>query len=122
MGKGESKVSGAPSLDPAKEGDSSLSSNKHSASANPGSAKGTSTKNIGSDPGALVEANSTGTGSTSEKLAATSDSTAESDDSKGPVIKPNTRGRNGITKMTSRVSSRNHLILPLTLICLALLL
>jgi hypothetical protein len=88
------------------DGDSSLSTSAQSSSTSALSGSRRSTKNPSNDSGAPAETSASAT------LEANKDSNVEMDDSKAAAVKPNTRGRNGIRKMTSRVSYFKCLIMP----------
>jgi hypothetical protein len=80
------------------DGDSSQSTSAQSASTSASSGSPGSTKKSNNESGAPAETSAIGT------LEVNKDSNVEMDESKVAAIKPNTRGRNGIRKVTSRVS------------------
>jgi hypothetical protein len=80
------------------DGDSSQSMGAQSTSTSASSGSRRSTKKSNNESGAPAETSASGT------LEANDNSNVEMDESKVAAIKPNTRGRNGIRKMTSRVS------------------
>lgn len=88
------------------DGDSSQSTSAQSSSTSALSGSRRSTKKSSNESGAPAETSASAT------LEANKDSNVEMDESKVAVIKPNTRGRNGIRKMTSRVSYFKVLIIP----------
>jgi hypothetical protein len=80
------------------DGDSSQSTSAQSSSTSASSQSRRSTKKSSTEPGAPAETSASAT------LEADKDSNVGMDESKVAAIKPNTRGRNGIRKITSRVS------------------
>jgi hypothetical protein len=80
------------------DGDSSRSASAQSSSASASSGSRRSTKKTSNGSGAPAETSASAT------LEANNDSNLGMDESKVAAIKPNTRGRNGIRKITSRVS------------------
>jgi hypothetical protein len=92
------KIPATPTHQLMVDGDSSHSASAQSSSTSALSGSRKSTKICRNESGAPPET------SASLTLEANKDSTVKIDESKVAAIKPNTRGRNGIRKMTSRVS------------------
>jgi hypothetical protein len=94
----ENKTPATPTHHLMGDGDSSQSMGAQSSSTSASSGSRRSTKKSNNESGAPAETSASGT------LEANKDSNVEIDESQVKAIKPNTRGRNGIRKMTSRVS------------------
>jgi hypothetical protein len=92
------KAPATPSHHSMVDGDSSQSMSVQSSSTSALSGSRRSTKISRNESGAPTETSASAT------LEANKDSNVEIDESKVAAIKPNTRGRNGIRKTTSRVS------------------
>jgi activator of HSP90 ATPase len=94
----ENKTPATPTHHLMVDGDSSQSTSAQSSSTSALSGSRRSTKKSSNESGAPAET------SASVTLEANKDYNVEMEESKVSAIKPNTRGRNGIRKMTSRVS------------------